>query len=132
MIIANHAFQSFIYRYIVFFKTVQLFYLSFRNNLHRELHGKLKSDLITGFLQKKANVLKWKEQFKLYCRDDVVRNGEIDGHFDFLESEGKIKIGDYEFLKSMFRYVDVTSEEVITKASTEINAALQNNKNKSQ
>lgn len=87
---------------------------------------------MTGFLQKKANVLKWKEQFKLYCRDDEVRNGEIDGHFDFLESDGKIKIGDYEFLKKMFRYVDVTSEEVITTASTEINAALQNNKNKSQ
>lgn len=105
--------------------------MSFRNDLHRELHGKLKSDLITGFLQKKANVPKWREQFKLHCRIDEVVNGKIDGHFDFLESEGKIKIGDYDFLKRMFHYVDVTSEAVITEASTEINAALQNNKNKS-
>lgn len=111
--------------------SVQLLYLSFRNDLPRELHGKLKGDLITGYLQKKEHLSKWKEQFKIHTKIDTVINGPIDGHFDFLESTGKLRIGDYEVLKTMFKYVDVTALEVIDDASKNIKAALQNNKNKS-
>lgn len=53
-----------------------------------------------------------------------MRNGEIDGYFDYLELEGKIKIGDYEFLKRMFYYVDVIFGEVIIKVLKEINVVL--------
>lgn len=112
--------------------SVQLLYLSFRNDLPRELHLKLKSDLITGYLQRRDHLLRWKEQFRIYSEiDRVIINGPIDGHFDFLESTGKLRIGDYEVLKAMFKYVDVTALEVIDDASKNIKAALQNNKNKS-
>lgn len=95
------------------------------------MHGKLKSDLISGYLQNEHNIIQWKEQFKVYCKIKKVKDGTIDGHFDFLEERGKIKIGDYEVLKNMFRHFDLTAIEEIDNASREIRRALQNNKNKS-
>lgn len=111
--------------------SVQLLYLSFRNDLPRELHLKLKSDLITGYLQRREHLSRWKEQFRIHCHIDIVINGPIEGHFDFLESMGILRIGDYEVLKTMFKYVDGTAHYVIDDASKNIKAALQNNKNKS-
>lgn len=107
--------------------SVQLLYLSFRNDLPRELHWKLKSDLITGYLQRREHLSRWKEQFRIHSNIDKVINGPIDGHFDFLESTGKLRIGDYEVLKTIFKYVDVRALEVIDDASKNIKAALQNN-----
>lgn len=111
--------------------SVQLLYLSFRNDLPKELHGELKSELITGFLQRNELFIKWKEQFKVHCKIEKVINGPIDGHFDFLESKGKINIGDYDVLKTMFNYVDLRAHEVINDSLKKIKAALQNNENKS-
>lgn len=111
--------------------SVQLLYLSFRNDLPKELHGKLKSDLITGYLQRREHLSRWNQQFRIHSKVDEVINGPIEGHFDFLESTGELKIGDYEVLKTMFKYVDVRAHEVIDNASKNIKAALQNNKNKS-
>lgn len=95
------------------------------------MHGKLRGELITGFLQNRYSIQLWIEQFRVYSTNENVINGEISGHFDFLESIGKLKIGDYDVLKRMFRYVDFRALDVIEDASKEIKKALQNNKNKS-
>lgn len=90
------------------------------------MHGKLKGDLITGFLQRKEHIPRWIEQFKVHCKIEKVINGKINGHFDFLEQRGLLKIGDYKVLKKMFKQFDVTAFEVIDEASNEIQRALQN------
>lgn len=95
------------------------------------MHAKLRGELITGFLQNKDSIHLWIEQFKVYSTNENVINGEIRGHFDFLESIGKLKIGDYDVLKTMFSHVDQRALGVIDDASREIKRALQNNKNKS-
>lgn len=95
------------------------------------MHGNLKSDLITGFLEREDSRIKWKQQLRVYCHIEKVINGNIDGHFDFLEREKIIEIGNYEVLKTMFKYVDVTALKVIDNASKKINRALKNNKNES-
>lgn len=95
------------------------------------MHAKFKGDLITGFLEQKDRFKLWKEQFKVHCDTREVIDGPTDGHFDFLEKEGKLKIGDYAVLRDMFEYVDYTALDKIDKASADIKRALQNNKNKS-
>lgn len=95
------------------------------------MHAKFKGELITGFLEEKDRFKLWKEQFKVYCNKRKVIDGPTDGHFDFLEKEGKIKIGDYAVLRDMFEFVDCTALDEIDKASADIKRALQNNKNKS-
>lgn len=52
--------------------------------------------------------------------------GTFNDHFDFLEHEGLIKIGEYAVLKDMFEQFDVTAIAVIDRASKEINRVLQN------
>lgn len=95
------------------------------------MHAKLKGDLITGFLQEGDRFSLWKEQFKVHCKIKKVRNGTTDGHFDFLEQQGLIGIGDYAVLRDIFKYVDVTAVEEIDRASAEMKETLQNNTNKS-
>lgn len=90
------------------------------------MHGKLKGDLIAGFLHRREHIPRWIEQLKVYCKIEKVINGTFNDHFDFLEHEGLIKIGEYAVLKDMFNQFDVTAIAVIDKASTEINRALQN------
>lgn len=129
VIIVLEAFKFF--RHIVFiFNSKNIFFLYFRN-LPEQLHGKLKSDLITGFLQKKSHILKWKHQFSVYCKDEEVLSGPIDGHFDFLEETGLIKIGKYDVLKDIFNWFNVKAIEEIDNASKEIEKALHDNNNKS-
>lgn len=103
-----------------------------RGNLPKELHSKLKCDLITGFLQKKSHILKWKHQFSVYCKDEEVLSGPVDGHFDFLEETGLIKIGKYDVLKDIFNWFNVKAIEEIDNASKEIEKALHDNNNKNE
>lgn len=51
-------------------------------------------------------------------------NGLIDGYFEFLELMGKLRIGDYEVLKMMFKYVDVIVFEVIDDVLKNIKVVL--------
>lgn len=95
------------------------------------MHAKFKGYLITGYLKREERFLLWKEQFKVYCKIDEVIDGTTGGHFDFLEKEGLIKIGEYAVLRAMFEHVDATAVEDIDKKSAEIKKALQNNNNKS-
>lgn len=95
------------------------------------MHAKFKGDLITGFLEEEDRFKLWKEQFKVHCNKKKVIEGPTDGHFDFLEKEGKLKIGDYAVIREMFEHVDKTALRVIDKASADMKKAIQNNKNKS-
>lgn len=57
--------------------------------------------------------------------------GSIDGHFDYLEEIGKLRIGDYEILKEIFDEVNITAISHIDARSTKILEALQDNQNRS-
>lgn len=95
------------------------------------MHAKFKGNLITGYLEEEDRFKLWKEQFKVHCNKKKVIEGPTDGHFDFLEKEGKLKIGDYAVIREMFEHVDLTALDVIDKASADIPRPLQNNENKS-
>lgn len=95
------------------------------------MHAKFKGDLITGYLEEENRFKLWKEQFKVHCNNKKVIEGPTDGHFDFLEQEGLIDIGEYAVLRDMFELVDKKALRVIDKASADMKKAIQNNKNKS-
>lgn len=57
--------------------------------------------------------------------------GSIEGHFDYLEEIGTLRIGDYEILKEIFDMVNQQVSSFIDKRSQEIEEALQNNQNRS-
>lgn len=101
--------------------------LYFRGNLPKELHSKLKGDLITGILQKQSHILEWRHQFSTYCKDSKVLSGSIEKDFDYLEEIGVLQIGRYDVLKNIFSLFDVTAVEVIDNASKEIEKALYDN-----
>lgn len=50
--------------------------------------------------------------------------GLIDGYFDFLEKEGKLKIGDYVVIRKMFEYVDLIVFDEIDKVLVDIKRLL--------
>eukprot|EP00105_Crassostrea_gigas_P028802 XP_011450560.1 PREDICTED: uncharacterized protein LOC105344478 [Crassostrea gigas] len=101
-------------------------------NLARKLHERLLCDLILRFIGTDAHILKWRHQFRIHCNDQKVIEGSIDGHFDYLEEIGKLKIGDYEILKEIFDQVNKQVSLFIDDKSTEIEEALQNNQNRSK
>lgn len=51
-------------------------------------------------------------------------DGLIDGYFDFLEKEGKIKIGDYVVFRDMFEFVDCIVFDEIDKVLVDIKRVL--------
>uniref|UniRef100_A0A8W8NVG0 Uncharacterized protein n=1 Tax=Magallana gigas TaxID=29159 RepID=A0A8W8NVG0_MAGGI len=100
-------------------------------NLARKLHEKLLCDLILKCIVTDAQILKWRHQFRIHCDVTQVIDGSIDGHFDYLEEIGKLKIGDYEILKEIFYEVNQTALSHIDDRSTKILEALQDNQNRS-
>lgn len=54
--------------------------------------------------------------------------GEIDGHFNHLEEQDHIQIGNYKVLKDIFRWFNVKAVKFIDDASDTIKKAQQGNK----
>lgn len=93
------------------------------------MHEQLLSDLILKFIQTEAEILQWRNQFKVYSIDSNVVRGSISGHFEFLEERGMLTIGNYDILKKIFDSYNKTVGPFIDKRSQEIKEALENNQN---
>lgn len=93
------------------------------------MHEQLLSDLILKFIQTKAEILQWRNQFKVYSIDSNVVRGSISGHFEFLEEKGMLTVGNYDILKKIFDSYNRTVRPFINERSQEIEEALENNQN---
>lgn len=100
--------------------------------LEKQLHEKLKADLISGFLKKESHVLTWKSQFSLYCDVDAdVLTKDIIDQFNYLEETKMMEIGNYTVLKEIFKWINVKALAFIDEASDGIHKACQDSKQKS-
>lgn len=89
----------------------------------KELHRQLLALLKNGYLKKKSDITNWREQFTEHCGDPDIVEGDIDGHFDYLEKNGIIKLGKYDVLRKIFKTFNVIAVDQIDKTLVRINSA---------
>lgn len=89
----------------------------------KELHRQLLALLKNGYLKKKSDITNWREQFTEHCGDPDIVEGDIDGHFDYLEKNGIIKLGKYDVLRKIFKTFNVIAVDHIDKTLVRINSA---------
>lgn len=82
-------------------------------------------------MQTEAHILQWRHHFKTYSNDRRVSDGNISGHFEYLEEKGKLKIGNYDTLKTIFNNFNDTVAPFIDRRLPKIEEALKNNQNES-
>lgn len=82
-------------------------------------------------MQTEAHILQWRHHFKTYSNDRNVSDGSISGHFEYLEEKGKLKIGNYDILKRIFKNFNDMVEPFIDERLPQIEEALENNQNES-
>lgn len=87
--------------------------------MHRQLLALLKN----GYLKKESDITNWREQFTEHCEDPAIVEGDINGHFDYLEKTGKIKLGKYDVLRRIFNTFNVKAVDHIDKTLVKINSA---------
>lgn len=76
-----------------------------------------------GYLKKESDITNWREQFTEICEDPDIVEGDINGHFDYLEKTGKIKLGKYDVLRRIFNTFNVKAVDHIDKTLVKINSA---------
>lgn len=89
----------------------------------KELHRQLLALLKNGFLQQESDITNWREQFREHCEDPAIVEGNIKGHFDYLEKKGKIKLCKYDVLRRIFKTFNVKAVDQIDETLVKINSA---------
>lgn len=87
--------------------------------MHRQLLALLKN----GYLIKESDITDWREQFKEYCDNPDIVDGDIRGHFDHLEKIGEIDIGNYNVLRRIFKTFNAKAVKLIDKFFDKIQTA---------
>lgn len=88
-----------------------------------ELHRQLLALLKNGYLKEEPDITSWREQFREHCADPAIVEGDIKGHFDYLEKTGKIRLGKYDVPRRIFQNFNVIAVDQIDKTLVRINSA---------
>lgn len=93
------------------------------NLTKKELHGQLVALLKNGYLIQESDITDWREQFREYCDNPAIVDGDIKGHFDHLEKIGELDLGKYNALRKIFKTFNANAVKVIDKFFDKIQTA---------